>query len=75
MLALKIQNLKLSSRIDSVAKPSARPAINPQQAMVVFDLQRNPAVILTANDTFCHLVGCEMVNKSKFSIHIQNRKM
>lgn len=34
---------------------------DPQKAMVVFDLTRNPAIVLTTNDIFCKMLGYEMV--------------
>eukprot|EP01122_Echinamoeba_exundans_P014594 TRINITY_DN6647_c0_g1_i1.p1 TRINITY_DN6647_c0_g1~~TRINITY_DN6647_c0_g1_i1.p1 ORF type:complete len:689 (+),score=133.15 TRINITY_DN6647_c0_g1_i1:1125-3191(+) len=33
-----------------------------EKAMVVFDLSKNPAVVLTCNDAFCRLFGYQMEN-------------
>lgn len=59
VLALKIQNLKLSSRVDALVPRGPQKPL--QKAMVVFDLVRQPAIVLTCNDTFCQMLGYDMV--------------
>jgi hypothetical protein len=70
LLALKIQNMKLSSKIDNFGNEiqHTHPAPSPfllsnidQRPMVVFDLIKKPAIVLTANDAFCEMLGYEMV--------------
>jgi hypothetical protein len=66
LLTLRIQNMKLNHRIEGIAENSSlslRPPIDPQKAMVVFDLQKSPPVVLTANEFFCKMVGYDMVKK------------
>jgi PAS domain S-box-containing protein len=59
--------------IASSALTSSNSAVTPSQdkafsgwlsekAMVVFDLSKNPAVVLTCNDAFCRLFGYQMEN-------------
>jgi hypothetical protein len=40
------------------------------KAMVVFDMTKNPAIVLTANDTFCQMLGYQLVSISIRLKHI-----
>lgn len=67
ILALKLQNLTLSNKLDSTL--SQHPfmlggGLDPNKAMVVFDLTKVPAVVLTANEMFCKMLSYEMVTKN-----------
>jgi hypothetical protein len=48
--------------------------MNLQRAMVVFDLTKNPAIVLTANDVFCQMVGYEMVLSPGGSLDLTGRR-
>jgi len=64
LLAMKISNMKLNTKFESLSMPKRSDyyisGINPTSAMVVFDLTKNPAIVLTTNETFCKMVGYEM---------------
>jgi hypothetical protein len=67
LLAMKIANMKLTSKFDNLSnslqvKGRDFYGLDPTQAMVVFDLTKNPAIVLTTNDTFCKMLGYEMVS-------------
>jgi hypothetical protein len=65
ILALRMQNLTLQSKLEKLQMSQAYPqlgdVVDSRKAMVVFDLTRNPPIVLTTNDTFCKLLGYEMV--------------
>jgi hypothetical protein len=71
LLELKLQNMKLSSQLDNTTNHLNGHGYIPvrmggnQKAMVVFDLTKNPAIVLTANDLFCKRLGYDMVTISK----------
>lgn len=69
ILALKIQNMNLTNKLESsLLQTCTQPVYfsnfidQSQKAMVVFDLTKNPAIVLTANDIFCKMLGYDMVN-------------
>lgn len=62
ILALKLQNMQLSSRVDAIVPTNYIGSSSSQKGMVVFDLLKQPAIVLTANDTFCQMLGYEMVH-------------
>ncbi len=67
LLTMKLANMKLVSNIETLSNSIQVKGnyyisgIDPSKAMVVFDLTKNPAIVLTTNDTFCQLVGYDMV--------------
>jgi len=62
ILALKMDNLRMNSTLDnnkiSTTKKFAKEET--PKGMVLFDLLKTPAIVLTANDTFCEMLGYEI---------------
>ena len=53
----------------SISPPiGAENFIDSRKAMVVYDLTKNPPIVLTTNDTFCKMIGYDMVRKKKKKI-------
>jgi len=60
VLSLKMENMRLSCKLDNCLGTVPTPDTSSLRGMVLFDLLKKPAIVLTANDTFCQMLGYEM---------------